>query len=141
MIRSMVESRTYRQSCVQKRHDVDPANRLRAGMNIRRLDAETIRDSMLAASGELQLQIGGNSIKEGTAADYGYADSSFRRSVYVPVLRNALSDFRTVFDYPTRAWWRANELRVASLPSSLSHESSICYRAGSRDRATSDRDK
>jgi hypothetical protein len=99
-IRSIVESRTYRQASAQELHDVDPANRLLAGTNIRRLDAETIRDSMLSASDELQLQVGGNTIKEGTAADYGYADASFRRSLYVPVLRNALGDFRTVFDFP-----------------------------------------
>ncbi len=69
-------------------------------MNIRRLDAETIRDSLLSASGELQLEVGGNTIKEGTATDYGYTDASFRRSLYVPVFRNALADFRTVFDFP-----------------------------------------
>jgi hypothetical protein len=99
-VRSIVESRTYRQACIEERHDVDPGNRLLAGMRVRRLDAEAIRDSMLAASGDLRLEVGGNTIKDGTVADYGYTDSDSRRSLYVPVLRNALADFRTVFDFP-----------------------------------------
>jgi hypothetical protein len=100
LLRLMVESRTYRQTCSSIHSDVDPGNRLLSGMRIRRLDAETIRDTMLVASGELQSTVGGTTIQEGTVTDYGYKDQSMRRSLYVPVLRNALPDFQMVFDFP-----------------------------------------
>jgi len=80
-------------------HDVDPENRLLWRMNRRRLDAECIRDTILFVSGQLNLESGGATIKPGTTADYGYQDTATRRSVYVPVLRNALPEIFEVFDF------------------------------------------
>ncbi|MBI2946728.1 MAG: DUF1553 domain-containing protein, partial [Verrucomicrobia bacterium] len=79
--------------------EVDPENRLLWRMNRRRLDAECIRDTILFVSGQLNLGLGGPTIKPGTAADYGYPDTTTRRSVYVPVLRNALPEIFEVFDF------------------------------------------
>jgi hypothetical protein len=59
--RLMVTSATYRQSS-RSDHKVaadDPENSLFARMNRRRLDAEGIRDAMLAVSGELNPKMGG----------------------------------------------------------------------------------
>lgn len=56
----------------------DPGNRLRWRFDIRRLNAEQIRDTMLAASGELQSEQGGPSV----------GHDSLRRSVYLKAMRN-----------------------------------------------------
>ena len=58
LIRKLVLSRTYRMG---SSHDiqanaVDPENRLLWRMNRRRLDAESLRDSLLAVSGKLRVR-------------------------------------------------------------------------------------
>ena len=58
-----------------------------------------MRDAMLAASGQLELAMGGPTIASGTAADYGYLDAGRRRSIYVPALRNALPQLFELFDF------------------------------------------
>ncbi len=62
--RLMVTSATYRQSSLpnSKQAADDPENALLSHMNRRRLDAEGIRDAMLAVSGELNPQMGGPGI-------------------------------------------------------------------------------
>ena len=78
---------------------VDPENRLLWRMNRRRLEAECLRDTILSVSGELQPSTGGPTIAPGTAADYAYKHTSKQRSVYLPVLRNALPELFEVFDF------------------------------------------
>ncbi|MEY3459836.1 MAG: hypothetical protein RL215_2993 [Planctomycetota bacterium] len=58
LIREIVTSRVYRLSSAwdQQRFEQDPENLHFARGNARRMDAEVIRDSMLAASGQLDLQ-------------------------------------------------------------------------------------
>ena len=64
--RLIVTSATYRQSALRPRTEiaarVDPANRLLWRMNVRRLDAEQIRDNVLAVTGELDTSGGGPSV-------------------------------------------------------------------------------
>ena len=50
----------------------DPENRLLWRANRRRLDAECLRDAMLAVSGELRLEMGGPTFPAGSQSDYGY---------------------------------------------------------------------
>jgi hypothetical protein len=59
--RLMVTSATYRQSNKSnaKLADLDPENTLYGRMNRRRLDAEGVRDAMLAVSAELNSRMGG----------------------------------------------------------------------------------
>jgi hypothetical protein len=61
MHRLILSSRAWRQSSVRRpEHDaVDPDNRLLGRMNLRRLEAETIRDCILAVSGQLNGKMGG----------------------------------------------------------------------------------
>ena len=59
--RMIVASSTYRQA-LQVPDDADLGNRLLSGMPRRRLAAEQIRDSLLAASGLLTRQVGGPSV-------------------------------------------------------------------------------
>jgi len=101
LVREVVLSRTYRQSIARSEAAVkaDPENRLVAGANRRRLEAEVIRDTILQASGKLNLERGGPSYPASLAADYGFKHTDTRRSVYAPVFRNALPELFEAFDF------------------------------------------
>jgi hypothetical protein len=113
LIRRIVTSRAYQASSAVAGEAgdqilaADPENRLLAHANRRRLDAECLRDAMLAVSGELRLEAEGSTFPAKLTADYAYRhdlerDSrlggGFERSVYVPVFRNAMSDVLAAFD-------------------------------------------
>jgi hypothetical protein len=100
LVRSIVLSHAYRQSSADDRAaKVDPENRLLAHATRRRLEAECIRDAILAVSGALTLDRGGPTFRPGLAADYGYRHTDTRRSVYAPVFRNSLPELFEVFDF------------------------------------------
>ncbi|HZL36267.1 MAG TPA: DUF1549 and DUF1553 domain-containing protein [Tepidisphaeraceae bacterium] len=92
--RLIMLSATYRQSALRAMPEVarmkDPENRLLWRMNTRRLEAEQIRDSMLAVSGELKHDAGGPSVDANTP----------RRSIYMKVIRNSRDPLLDVFDAP-----------------------------------------
>lgn len=117
LIRQIVLSRTYRQSSTlqPKAAAVDPENRLFGRMNRRRMEAEALRDTLLSVSGRLDLTAGDSEIRKGTTADYGYVHDSLRRSVYLPVFRNALPELFDVFDFadPSTTTGRRNVSTVA----------------------------
>ena len=69
---------------------VDPTNRYLSHANIRRLEAEAIRDSMLMVSGRLDLTAFGEPVD----------GSENRRSVYVQASRNNPDPLLAVFDAP-----------------------------------------
>jgi hypothetical protein len=69
---------------------IDPDNRLLWHFQPRRLEAETIRDSLLAVGGNLDMQMFGPSVLDNTA----------RRSVYLRVKRSELVPIMTMFDAP-----------------------------------------
>ena len=103
MIRRLMLSHTYRLSSDPHRDTgrTDPENRLLSRFNRRSLDAESLRDTMLAVSGQLDLTTGGLTIRKFSQYDNGYVhDKFFRRSIYVPVFRNAILELFTVFDFP-----------------------------------------
>lgn len=91
-IRSMVTSKTWQLASQPpaRATQVDPDNRLLSHANVRRLEAESIRDSLLAVSGRLLTEQFGGPV-DGNAN---------RRSVYVRVQRNALDPFLRAFDFP-----------------------------------------
>lgn len=111
LIKEIVMSKTYQQASTHRgdAFDKDPDNRLLWRANKRRLDAEVIRDSMLAVSGKLDLtrrpgslvaELDGQSVSligfnEKLPSDL---DGSHRRSVYLPVLRDQLPDVLEQFD-------------------------------------------
>jgi cytochrome c551/c552 len=78
---------------------VDPDNRLLWRGHLRRLDIETLRDTLLEVAGELDRQLGGTLIPAGRTSDYGLTVESHRRSVYLPVLRNAIPEAWAAFDF------------------------------------------
>ena len=97
LVRRIVLSRTYRQATATS--DRDPENKLFGRANRRRLDAECLRDAMLAAAASLSDERGGRTFPDKLAADYGFVDASTRRSVYVPAFRNALPELFEAFDF------------------------------------------
>ncbi len=110
--RQMLVSQTYRQSSKRadlKTEERDPLNVLLHRMPVRRLEAEGIRDSVLAVSGRLDRTLYGASVMpfltefmegRGRPAKSGELDGLGRRSLYVAVRRNFLTPFFLAFDYP-----------------------------------------
>jgi mono/diheme cytochrome c family protein len=92
--RRIMTSAAYRQASVRAAPElarrIDPDNRLLWRMNPRRLEAEQIRDALLAASGELDLAAGG----PGAEVD------APRRSIYLRVIRNQRHPLLAAFDGP-----------------------------------------
>lgn len=68
--------------------EIDPGEELLWRFNVQRLSAEQIRDSILAASGELQERVGGPSVSGTTP----------RRSLYIKQIRNTPDTFLHLFD-------------------------------------------
>jgi hypothetical protein len=105
LVREIVLSHTYRLSADAGPNaaSVDPENRLFSHVNRRRLEAECIRDSMLSVSGQLSDEAGGPTYPATLTSDFNYkrpdAKADTRRSVYVPVFRNALPELFEVFDF------------------------------------------
>ncbi len=107
MHRLILLSSTYQMSSTldDRAARVDPDNRLNWRMNVRRLEAEAIRDAILAVCGRLDRTMGGSLLHvknreylfDHTSRDqtqYG----SLRRSLYLPVIRNNLYDVFGLFD-------------------------------------------
>ncbi len=108
LIREIMLSRTW-QLTVAAPGTGDPENRLFAHANRRRLDAEQLRDGILAASGTLKLEVGGPNIAQAGDVDpnnfsaqdveYSYQFTDTRRSVYVPAFRNKRLELFEAFDF------------------------------------------
>jgi hypothetical protein len=100
LVRYVVLSRTYRQSATGDAATVaaDPENRLFGRANRRRLEAECIRDTVLAVSGQLDPTRGGRTFPATLASDYGHKPNLNRRSVYLPQFRNAMPEMLDVFN-------------------------------------------
>jgi len=106
--RRIVESATYQQS-TEYRAEValaDPENRLFSRFQRQRMDVEVLRDSLLAVSGTLDESMGGSMLPTknrayvtSTANVNPEIYNSNRRSIYLPVVRSALYDVFTAFDF------------------------------------------
>ncbi len=100
--RQIMLSEVYRQSSIgpadlaqrRRAEQIDFENKLLWRMNLRRLSFEEIRDSLLAASGELDRTMRGKPAETLSAATYG-----LRRSLYGVVDRQFLPGVLRVFDF------------------------------------------
>ncbi|MEZ5387849.1 MAG: PSD1 and planctomycete cytochrome C domain-containing protein [Prosthecobacter sp.] len=90
--RLIMTSAAYQQGTASNKDALlkDPENRLLWRYSPRRLDAEQARDSMLAASGELDLTMGGEGVDKNKP----------RRSLYLRKMRNTPDAFLTSLDAP-----------------------------------------
>ena len=108
--REILLSSTYRLSTDYSEVNaaVDQGNRLHWRMNRRRLEVEPIRDALLQLAGSLDLRMGGR-VEEYNPRGYVFSEGSTfgagdfyvapRRSVYMPVVRNAIYDIFAGFDF------------------------------------------
>ena len=112
MHRRMVLSRAYQMASVaaSEADRADPTNRLLHRMNVRRLEAEAIRDAMLAVSGRLDPTMFGPSVPthltpfmegRGRPPRSGPLDGAGRRTIYLDVRRNFPAPMLLAFDFPT----------------------------------------
>jgi len=111
--REIVLSSTYRQS--HRNEDsravqVDPRGRLLSHWPLQRLEAEAVRDAMLAVSGQIKPGPTEEGVLphltplmqgRGRPAATGPLDGGGRRSIYLSVRRNFLPPLLTAFDFPT----------------------------------------
>jgi Protein of unknown function (DUF1553) len=98
----------YRQSSTPRTEldATDPDNRLLAHFPVRRLDAEAVRDSILAVAGELDPRVGGpyvpsKATPEGVIEVPEGAPGSHRRSIYLQQRRTQVVTFLSLFDSPS----------------------------------------
>jgi len=132
MIRRILTSAAYQQQSVARGPDVDqaiavdPANTLYWRMNRRRRDIESLRDGLLAASGQLDRQLLGPSVK--------VDKSPFpkRRTVYAYIDRQDLAGFLRNFDMaspdahsPSRAYTSVPQQGLYLLNSDFMAEQAI----------------
>ncbi len=112
MHRLIVHSRAYRMaSRLDPEADrLDPTNELWHRRDVRRLEAESIRDAILAVSGRLDPTLHGPSVApyltpfmdgRGRPARSGPLDGDGRRTIYLDVRRNFLNPMLLAFDFPT----------------------------------------
>nr|MCU0341937.1 DUF1553 domain-containing protein [Spirosomataceae bacterium] len=116
LVKRMVMSATYRQSSqtTKAARDADPENRLLMRGPSVRLTAEMLRDNALAASGLLNRQIGGPSVKpyqpdglwqiNNTHYVPDSGEAVYRRSLYVLVKRSVPNPTLGTFDVPSRSF-------------------------------------
>tara|TARA_B100002019_G_scaffold250124_1_gene229847 strand:- start:1228 stop:4452 length:3225 start_codon:yes stop_codon:yes gene_type:complete len=115
-IRSIVLSQTYGQAAQaspqlspEKISQIDPDNIMLHRMPVRRLQAEAIRDSLLAVSGRINLHSFGPGVPTHRTAfmtgrgsrPSGPLDGNGRRSIYQTIYRNFLNPFLLAFDMPS----------------------------------------
>lgn len=133
LVRSLVLSRSYQLSSAgdEKDMELDPANRLVWRHSPRRLEAEEIRDAMLAASGKLNL----TPPEASPAKDFPVrelrnngpeaknletlAKDSLQRSVYLPLLRGITPNSLSVFDFAEQGFVTGSRDATTVAPQAL----------------------
>ena len=116
MHRLILNSATWQQASTHPSHEDytqrDSSNRLWWRAERRRLDAEALRDSMLSASGEIDLRTGGESFRptispealeglsqKASAWTASPPEEQRRRSIYIYTKRHLLPPMMTTFDF------------------------------------------
>ena len=92
LLKAIVLTKTFRRSSQAPSANaaLDAENRMLAHFPLRRLEAEAIRDSIVALTGKCDSKLYGQPIDSNVE----------RRSVYVNIIRNRLETFLTTFDAP-----------------------------------------
>jgi len=104
--RQIMHSTAYRQSSqpTPARERLDPDNRWLSRMPMRRLEAESVRDSLLAVAGQLDPAPFGASdpvtVREDGLVTSDRRENGWRRSVYVMQRRKEIPTILEIFDLP-----------------------------------------
>jgi mono/diheme cytochrome c family protein len=115
MHRTIMNTATYRMSSRAdnaKANEIDPANQWLWRQNLRRLEAEAVRDSLLSVAGHLNPEPGGRGFfphlsgevlagqsRPGNGWEVSTPEQARRRSVYAFVKRSVLVPLLEMFDY------------------------------------------
>lgn len=109
LLRALVLTKTFQLSNqpAPQVADVDPQNRLLQFYPARRMEAEAVRDSILAASGRLDHQLFGMSVQPFREKEYadrrlfpGQLDGNGRRSIYIKNNLMEAPKFLAAFNFP-----------------------------------------
>ena len=126
--RRIMNSSTYQMGC---NHDpesfrIDPDNELFWRVNRRRMEAETIRDSMIFLAGDLDrtpggslLTIGNHKYVTSTASEKFDSYHVNRRTVYLPITRSSLYDFLQAFDFADPSSSNGERVNTTVAPQAL----------------------
>ncbi len=126
LVREIVLSETYRLSSVPTEEQLqsDADGRLLSHRAVKRLTAESLRDTLLFAADSLSRNLGGASTPvhlneqmtgRGRPGSSGPLDGGNRRSIYIEVRRNFLDPFLLAFDFPMPATCTGNR-NVSNVP-------------------------
>ena len=107
--------------------EADPDNRQFSHATLRRMEAETLRDALLAISDSLDLATGGKTIPHENFANLNAQSrsrdpalyDSRRRSVYLPVLRSALYEMFAAFDFASPSTSNGDRAATMVAPQAL----------------------
>jgi hypothetical protein len=135
--RQILLSKAWQQSSARRpeAEQADPENRLWHRMNVRRLSSESVRDSLLAVSSQLQPTMFGPPVpvavtEDGQPQVTGMATSVNRRTIYLQVRRQAPlpaleafdapvldpnCELRTSSNVPTQALWLLNDAFIGQV--------------------------
>ncbi len=128
--RTIVLSSTYQMAhahdAAAAARNIDPENRLLWRFPLQRLEAEEIRDAVLAISGRLQLTLGGKTVPlrnrqfvfNHTSVDHTRYDST-RRAIYLPIIRNNLYSLFEQFDFPNPTMPTGHRTETVVAPQAL----------------------
>jgi hypothetical protein len=121
LIRRIVLSQSFQQTStpIAANTQRDPGNRMLHHYPARRLDAEAIRDTILAVSGRLDPTLFGPGIHPHRSVEKDYRklfigplDGNGRRSLYTKITRMQGPQFLELFDFPTRMTTRGTRDRT-----------------------------
>ena len=123
-------SAVYQQSGTGGTVASDSENRLLSHFSRRRLSAEELRDAMVSVAGRLDRTLGGTvmQVANRTYVAGGTAPpdiekqmhyDSPRRALYLPIIRNALHDFFTTFNYPDPGMLTGQRAQTTVAPQAL----------------------
>ncbi len=122
---------------------IDPENRRLWRMHRRRMEAEVVRDSLLAAAGNLDDRRGGRAMPhdnfvnlngDGKSRDPALYASN-RRGVYLPVLRSALYEVFETFDFANPSTIQGRRQTTTVAPQALFMMNSELMEQASRSLA------
>ena len=126
--RRIMLSNTYQMSTAHNAEaaKVDPENKLLWHMSRRRLEAEAVRDAVMAISGGLDHAMGGSIL---SFKDRQYVDNTSKkgsidydrnlRAVYIPVVRSSLYDVLQAFDFADPSVLNGNRDATVVAPQAL----------------------
>jgi hypothetical protein len=126
--RLIMLSSTYQQSSLPQdaTAQADPENRLWGRFEVRRLEAEAVRDALIAVGGKLDRTVGGSLLEVKNRAyffDHTSKDktnyNNNRCSIYLPIVRNNVYDVFQLLDYPDAAVSSGDRATTTIAPQAL----------------------